>query len=273
MVIWSKILHKQIKAAIKQMKYITLINKFWALHEVHSFQTTEIALFFYLLKINNQCSWIESFKRNNARIEADLGCSYHILKNARNKLKQCGVVDYKAKNGTPNVEYSMTLQFNYEVTNEVSDEVANEVSDEVRSRLVMTKDRYNNNNIISKNKSKNKKIYLSNFKYSETILLTDDEYSSLLSELGVSMLERCIKKIYDYSLSNATKFKKYTDHNRVIRTWVIKSVEDDILREKRHFVENASLEIRAEKLGISINSNNANSDYLKPRETEEGVSF
>jgi hypothetical protein len=50
------------------MNYIKLINDFWTSHELHSFRTNEIALFFYLVKINNQLSWKESFERNNRKI-------------------------------------------------------------------------------------------------------------------------------------------------------------------------------------------------------------
>ena len=137
------------------MNYIELINKFWQLHEEHSFCTTEIALFFYLLKINNQCSWKESFRRNNSKIEADLRISFNTMKNARNKLQQSNVIDFKTKNGSSDVSYNITLSKFDEVGNEVTIEVGNEVTIEVGDEVVAPKDKLNKTKLKqTKNKSK-----------------------------------------------------------------------------------------------------------------------
>jgi len=115
------------------MTYIERINKFWVSHEGNQFSTTEIALYFYLLKVANLCSWPDSIKRNNAKICADLGVSFNTLAQARNKLRQARVIDFKTKNGAPNVTY--TLSNFDEVTNEVADEVTNEVGREVTAEV------------------------------------------------------------------------------------------------------------------------------------------
>lgn len=111
------------------MKYIDYIKLFWRSHDEHSFSTTEIALYFHLLEVCNICRWKNQFKRNNIKIQADLGISYNTLKNARNRLKQSGLIDFQSKNGNANVSYSLSNfdEVANEVTNEVGDEVANEV--------------------------------------------------------------------------------------------------------------------------------------------------
>ena len=121
------------------MNYIEQIRGFWRSHEEHSFNTTEVALYFYLLEVCNICSWKNPFKRNNAKIEADLGISFYSLKNARNKLQQRGLISFRTKNGSPNVEY--TLLMIYKVTNEVT----NKVGTEVGAELLPTKDKLNKN--------------------------------------------------------------------------------------------------------------------------------
>ena len=136
------------------MNYIELINKFWLLHEEHSFCTTEIALFFYLLKINNQCSWKESFRRNNSKIEADLRISFNTMKNARNKLQQSNVIDFKTKNGSSDVSYKITLSNFDEVGDEVTIEVGDEVAIEVGDEVVAPKDKLNKTKPKQTNKSK-----------------------------------------------------------------------------------------------------------------------
>jgi hypothetical protein len=123
------------------MNYVALIRSFWRAHEEHSFGTTEVAVYFYLLEVCNICHWKNPFKRNNAKIEADLGISFNTLKNARNKLVQSGLLSFKTTNGSPNVVYTLS-KFD-EVTNEVSvevgDEVSNEVTNKVGDEIIKTK--------------------------------------------------------------------------------------------------------------------------------------
>lgn len=103
------------------MNYIELINKFWLAHDEHCFRPTDIALYFKLLDINNSCSWKNPFKRNNKKIEADLGISFNTLKDSRNRLKQAGQIDFRTQNGSPTTTYTLS-KFD-EVESEVSDKV------------------------------------------------------------------------------------------------------------------------------------------------------
>jgi predicted transcriptional regulator len=104
------------------MNYVKQIRGFWRAHEEHLFSATEIAVYFYLLEVCNICRWKNIFKRNNAKIEADLGISFNTLKNARNRLAQAGLMSFKTTNGNPNVLY--TLSNFDEVTDEVTDEIS-----------------------------------------------------------------------------------------------------------------------------------------------------
>lgn len=116
------------------MNYIQLINNFWTMNEVHCFNSNEIATYFYLIKVNNACSWRQSFSHNNQKIMATVGISFNTLKNSRNKLKQSGLIDFKTKNGSSNVIYQILTLSNFdEVANEVSAEVGDEVANEVWS--------------------------------------------------------------------------------------------------------------------------------------------
>ena len=89
------------------MNYIKLINNFWNLHEVKSFRATEISLYFYLLKVCNSVSWSESFELKNQRILVDLCMSYHTMCNARNKLKQSGLIEFDTKKGSSKTIYTI----------------------------------------------------------------------------------------------------------------------------------------------------------------------
>lgn len=124
------------------MNYIEQIKAFWRLHEQEEFSTNEIALYFYLLEVNNITSWSTSFKRNNSKINVDLGMSYKVLRNSRNRLKQSGVIDFKTISGSPNTLYTLTTFVKKaEVRAEVRAEVEGEVGAEVRARSGKTKDK------------------------------------------------------------------------------------------------------------------------------------
>ncbi|MDR2084366.1 MAG: hypothetical protein LBP67_05165 [Bacteroidales bacterium] len=114
------------------MNYIELIKGFWRSHEEHSFNTTEVAVYFHLLEICNICHWKNPFKRNNSKIEADLGISFNTLKNARNKLRQAGLIRFETRNGSPNVIYTLS---NFD---EVGDEVGDEIN-KTKTKLNKTK--------------------------------------------------------------------------------------------------------------------------------------
>jgi predicted transcriptional regulator len=159
------------------MNYIEQIRGFWRSHEEHSFTPTEVAVYFRLLEICNICQWKNPFKRNNSKIEADLGISFNTLKNARNKLRQAGLIDFETRNGSPNVSYTL-LNF---------DKVSNEVDVEVDVEVLPTKDKLNKTLVISpvspklfpaekpKKKEQEKKVFVppdektinDYFKYSE----------------------------------------------------------------------------------------------------------
>jgi hypothetical protein len=123
------------------MNYIAQIRSFWRSHEEHSFTTTEIALYFHLLEVSNLCQWKNPFKRNNAKIQVDLGISFNTLKNARNKLQQCGLIHFQSRSGSSTTIY--TLSKSDEVTAEVTIEVSSEVGKEVPCEVSPAKDKLN----------------------------------------------------------------------------------------------------------------------------------
>ena len=120
------------------MNYIELIKDFWLQHNAYSLTVTETALYFYLLETNNLCRWANTFNRNNSKVLADLGiASLKTLSNARNRLKQVGLIDFKTKNGSPNVVYTL-VKFT-EVRAQVDTEVGAQVSTEVGAEIIKHK--------------------------------------------------------------------------------------------------------------------------------------
>lgn len=95
------------------MNYIKLINAFWKINAEANFKPMEIALYFYLLDVSNTCGWKTSFRRNNARVLADLSISdRRTLEKSRLKLKEFGLINYDKNSTNPNVTYTLTTALN-----------------------------------------------------------------------------------------------------------------------------------------------------------------
>ena len=149
------------------MNYINAINNFWSMNEVYSFSPTEIALYFYLLRVNNLCSWKQYFNHNNYKVMASINVKdLRTLSNARNKLKQAGLIDFRTRNGSAEANYSLFTSANYAEVEEknsnyksktyaknaeVSAQVSEQVYVEVSAEVFPSKDKLNKtklNNVL-----------------------------------------------------------------------------------------------------------------------------
>ena len=105
-------------------------------------------MYFYLLETNNLCKWANTFNRNNSKVLADLGISsLKTLSAARNRLKQVGLIDFKTKNGSPVVTYTL-VKFT-EVKAQVDTEVRAQVKAQVDTELNKTKTKTNPNGLFA----------------------------------------------------------------------------------------------------------------------------
>jgi hypothetical protein len=96
------------------MNYIHQIKGFWNKQEVNQLGTSEIAMYFHLLEIWNKTNWLDTFRRNNYKLMADLDIrSYKTLQGVRYKLQLAGILKFTQRNGDANVEYEMTDLSNF----------------------------------------------------------------------------------------------------------------------------------------------------------------
>jgi hypothetical protein len=88
------------------MNYLHQIKQFWLIQESECLSVAEIALYFYLLEVCNKLNWHNPFKRNNAKIQADLGIkSYDKLSDTRKRLQAVHLIDFETQNGHANTVY------------------------------------------------------------------------------------------------------------------------------------------------------------------------
>ena len=190
------------------MNYIELIRRFWQLHERYQFSVTEIALYFHLIEVCNRCGWTNPFKRNNARVCADLNMSFNTLKNARTHLSQVSLISFTSSAGSPNVTYTLTSSNFDEVSNEVGVEVLQEPSPPTPPKPPAKPRRA----------SKPKEPIGSKVEYAEFVRMTKNEYQKLVNDYGEDGAKTLIKLLDDYKGSSG---KKYKSDYRAILTWVV----------------------------------------------------
>ena len=89
------------------MNYLIQITNFWRLHQQHDLNTTDTALYFYLLEVCNSANWVNPIKRNSMRIMADLNLSTATFYRSRNRLNELGIITFTAHTGIANATYHL----------------------------------------------------------------------------------------------------------------------------------------------------------------------
>jgi hypothetical protein len=78
------------------MYYFELINRFWQCNNERPIGCNATALYFYLVKVCNSLGWKATFKHSDRYISIQLGISVNTVRNAKNRLKQLGLIDFKS---------------------------------------------------------------------------------------------------------------------------------------------------------------------------------
>ena len=81
--------------------YIDLINQFWTQSKESAFNPSDAVLYFFLLNTCNALHWKQPFGQSDRFLSLSLGFSINTIRGAKNRLKQRGLIDFKApeKNG------------------------------------------------------------------------------------------------------------------------------------------------------------------------------
>ena len=100
------------------MNYIELINQFWAKDAEYQFSANETAFYFYLLNMCNSARWRNPFGLSNTVAIAKFGWGKASFVRARNRLKEAGLIDFRAGVGRGNIyRYLVRDQNNPDVAN------------------------------------------------------------------------------------------------------------------------------------------------------------
>ncbi|ADQ83126.1 conserved phage C-terminal domain-containing protein [Riemerella anatipestifer] len=77
------------------MNYIVLINKFWQCNLERCISPNDTRLYFYLLHTCNSLGWKQPFGHSDRHLSIALGMSVNTVRDARNRLMQLGLIDFK----------------------------------------------------------------------------------------------------------------------------------------------------------------------------------
>lgn len=81
------------------MTYIDLINRFWEAYRVKKFSDIDTTIYFFLLNECNIRRWLNPFELQTRNIEICIGVSRKTIGEARNRLKQRGMIDFVEAQG------------------------------------------------------------------------------------------------------------------------------------------------------------------------------
>ena len=98
------------------MKYLDYINRFWQSNNEHPLGPNPTVLYFYLLKTANGLAWKDTFRHSDRHIASALGISVNTVRNAKNVLKQRGLIMYKAGNTKGGKSYSSLTIYSVNVS-------------------------------------------------------------------------------------------------------------------------------------------------------------
>lgn len=77
------------------MNYIELINQFWRMRRSKIITSVEADLYYYLMNVCNELNWENPFEHPNKLIVATIGVTEKTMIEARNRLKQKGLIDFE----------------------------------------------------------------------------------------------------------------------------------------------------------------------------------
>ncbi len=85
------------------MTYIELINEFWKQDRFKPFNDIDTRFFFFLLNECNIRNWLNPYELQTQYLEAMLQIKRKAIGEARNRLKQRGLIDFVAKTNNPTI--------------------------------------------------------------------------------------------------------------------------------------------------------------------------
>lgn len=166
------------------MNYLMESRAFHESIPLNELSSGDIALWHCLLDINNKASWTTWFTVPNMMLQLYSGLSVSGIHKARNKLKQCGYIDFKTR-GTKATEYHL-IQLSTKDSNKDSVRDSNRVSNKDSVRDSNKGGNRNSATLYKQNKTKLNKTNSSD-KSQATRHKTKPKFSDDATEMKLAM--------------------------------------------------------------------------------------
>jgi transposase len=201
------------------MNYLQLVNGFWQCDLEHHFTPNDTRLYFFLLHTCNSLGWKIPFGHSDRHLALKLGVSVNTIREAKARLKQRGLIDFKVPDVKSKSYEGQTKFWIKELTVLKFDTVIPPTVSEIDTDTDTVPDTDGDTVPDTNNKLNKTKL-----KYRDNVKLTKPEYDRLVCELGHEFVEGMLDYYRDYKKE---KRPKTSDDNLTIRRWVI-----DAWREK-----------------------------------------
>lgn len=198
------------------MTYIELINEFWKQDRFKPFGAIDTRLYFLLVNECNVRSWLNPFEFPTYELESRLQLKRKAIGDARQRLKERGMIDFTCKQNNPTLFTIMNVELN------------NELFLQRNNRETIGKQLGNNRETIGKH----------NIEDYKTKEYTDDNNNILLTrtreEQSLEKFDMLLQEIYD------GKYQIW--ENQMMKKFGIESVSQYLPSFRNHVISNARLD-------------------------------
>ena len=214
------------------MEYISEMRAFNDYLLLNHLPTGSIALWYALMHVNNKVFWKTKFAAPNIVLQQITGLTKTGIFNARNRLKQEGLIDYipgkRGAAGTYTMYSISNIMRKSEPSGEQVDELIDGSIDEsvdepigepliIHNTKTKTKTKTNTKNNTPHISPQPKKEKPPKVQYAEFVSMTNVQYETLIAKFGEAKTKGCIEILDNYKGSTG---KKYKDDYRTILNWV-----------------------------------------------------
>ena len=109
------------------------LSEILALHDfmhTNDLTTSQVALWYELMYINNKCAWSEWFSASNQVLEMYTGLSRQSIANARNGLRQKGLIEFRS-NGTKSTQDKM-IPMSYFLQEDIQEVIQDHIQEPIQ---------------------------------------------------------------------------------------------------------------------------------------------
>ena len=187
------------------MNYILEIKAFYDWLEVNQLSTAGIVLWHALMHIANKTGWQDNFTVAIAVLEIKTGLKKQAIINARNNLKQAGLIEFSSRNGNQSAIYKINsfVSFKETQTNTQTQTQTN-TQTSTQEQSINKQDKIKQNGNKKKNNKKEKELS----PFEQALVDFTDHRKALkkpLTEHGLKLIVSKLEKLEPVSVENRIK--------------------------------------------------------------------